>query len=94
MALQKNIAMNTGVVANYHKIRTLNINAVTKNGSCLVSTYLNHQARLDDKKEIEFKSYSIPANILSGIDITSVDARVATYNYLKTLTYFNGAEDV
>ena len=94
MALQKDLELSTGVVANYHRICDPKINAIDGSGTVLVKLYLNQAARLANKKECSSKLYKLPLGIFSTLNLANTDARSLAYSYIKSLPEYNGAIDV
>ena len=95
MALQKSIEYkNTGINVEYHKAVNPNIDAITKGGNVRVDIYKDAAARAANKNPVSNKSYVIPANTFSTLDLETQDARDLVYTYLKTLPEYNGAVDV
>jgi len=64
-------------------VRTLNIGG-----------FIDAAARAANKNPVSNKSYVIPANTFSTLDLETQDARDLVYTYLKTLPGYNGAVDV
>lgn len=94
MALQKTFTTNQGVEYNYHKALKPNIKTEDNSGSVIVVSYLNHQARIDDLKEIERNSYNLPSGFFDNLNLATTDPRDSVYLYLKTLPVFTGAIDI
>lgn len=91
MALKKAIKQTDGVVTNYHRILFLQQN-VNRHNSIAVLSYVDEEAREDEKESILVQpyakavTYETPYNENMTIE--------TAYEYLKTLSKFEGAEDV
>lgn len=94
MALQKDLVLATGVVANYHKVSNPEIKTSNGAANVNVKVFLNNQARIANKVECFNKTYKIPAGTFTSINLATTDPRDLVYNYLKTLPEYAGAIDV
>ena len=95
MALQKSIEFKgTGINIEYHKAVNPKIDAITKGGSVRVDVYKDASARAANKNPVSNKSYVIPINTFSTLDLETQDARDLVYTYLKTLPEYQGALDL
>lgn len=91
MALYKKIRMRDGVTTSYHRILYLT-KTINRQNSIAVLSYVDEQARDDEKEDVLEKPYrkGITYETDYDEDMTIEDA----YAYLKTLPEFEGAEDV
>ena len=86
MALQKDIALKSGVTGNYNKISMLIYNAATKKSTIVVDTYKDAATRvLAGSLPLDSKRYTAT---LATTDLA------AAYTYLKTQANFTGAANV
>ena len=91
MALFKEIRQSDGVTTNYHRILSIT-KTVNRQNSVAVLSYVDGQARSDEKESILAQPYSKSITYETSYD----DAMTAetAYIWLKTLPEFEGAEDV
>ena len=94
MALKKQIELDNGVTVNYHRI--VSINKITNVSNIIeVASYTNQDKREEEKEAIEngteMNVFINTQYINSEYDETSTIEN--TYEYLKTLEKFSGAED-
>lgn len=90
MALSKSIRQSDGVTTNYHRIMALDITTNRQN-SIVVFSYVDKESREDEvntdatpyRKSVTYETEYCPT---MSIDMA--------YEYLKTLTIFEGAIDV
>lgn len=90
MAIRKDIIQSDGVVTSYHRILFVQT-TVNRQTSIAVISYISDEAREMEKESTEVQPYcrSITYETEYSESMTIEDA----YNYLKTLTPFEGAED-
>ena len=90
MALRKDITQMDGIVTSYHRIAFTQITTNRQN-SITVFSYINEDARDEEKEEIVVQPYCQSKTYETGYDQTmTIDS---AYEYLKTLPEFEGAED-
>lgn len=90
MALRKDIIQMDGIVTSYHRIAFMQITTNRQN-SITVFSYINEDARDEEKEEIVVQPYCQSTTYETGYNQTmTVDS---AYEYLKTLPEFEGAED-
>lgn len=96
MALQKDIETPTGAIANYWKIVKADFNY--RGNSCVVSLagFLNEQARLDNKPQLQVKKFVVPVADSDQATLTFETVREYLYQYIKGIPdgEFSDAEDV
>lgn len=92
MALQKNITLDTGYEANYHKISGVDLSI----GQINISLYKDFSARTEGKSCLRGTSVSIPMSLLSeeNLKIEGNSPVKIAYDYLKTTDEFSGSYDV
>lgn len=101
MALLKKIELNNGVIVNYHRI--VSINKITNNCNIIeIASYPNEKQRQKELVAIQKgkeTGEAVTMNIF--IDTTFISKEYLenetitdTYEYLKTIEKFNGAEDI
>lgn len=100
MALSKTVSTAFGVNATYWKIDTLVCNRVVDTASVVVSGYLDQNARNSGAAPLicnthnmgstDYAAYFAPA----VLDVVDVNVFQQTYDWLKTLDFFQGATDV
>lgn len=94
MALKKQIELENGVTVNYHRI--VSINKITNVSNIIeVASYTNQAKREEEKEAIE---NSIEMNVFINTQYinSEYDEKSTienTYEYIKTLEKFSGAED-
>lgn len=91
MALYKEIRQSDGVVTNYHRILSVT-QTVNRQNSIAVLSYVDAEARNDEKESILSQPYSKSITYETTYDDT-MTAETA-YDWLKTLPQFEGAEDI
>lgn len=87
MALKKDIELNTGVIASYHMISSINKNYDISRGyeySVGIETYLNEQARVNGKACIERSTEIVP----------TADSLPEIYALLKQTEKYKNSEDL
>ena len=95
MALKKEIELDNGVVTNYHRI--VSINKITNISNIIeVASYTNEQKREEEKEAIE---NGTEMNVFINTEYINAkyDENITieeTYEYLKTLDKYKGAEDI
>ena len=91
MALYKEIKQSDGVTTNYHRILYMT-HTVNRQNSIVVLSYVDGDARAIDADSIDVQPYRKMLTYETSYDegMTITDA----YNYLKTLSQFESAEDV
>ena len=95
MALKKEIELDNGVITNYHRI--VSINKVTNITNVIeVASYTNEQKREEEKEAIE---KGLEMNIFINTEYINAEYNETitieeTYEYLKTLDKYKGAEDI
>lgn len=94
MALSKSIELDNGVVVKYHRITSLNI--ITNIHNVVeISSYTNESKRRSELEAIQTGGESNVFLYTTFMDVPyNQEATVeSTYEYLKTLPIFEGAED-
>ena len=91
MALYKPIKQDDGVITNYHRILYSQI-TTNKQNSIAVISYIDNEARDNEKENVIAKPYS--KAITYEIDYDENMTIENAYNYLKTLPEFEGATDI
>lgn len=91
MALYKPIKQDDGVITNYHRILYSQI-TTNKQNSIAVISYIDNEARDNEKENIIAKPYSKAITYETEYDETMTIEKA--YNYLKTLPEFEGATDI
>lgn len=91
MALFKSIRQDDGVTTNYHRILYIT-KTVNRQNSIAVLSYVDETARVDEQGSVLAQPYvkSITYETAYDDSMTVEDA----YGYLKTLSKFEGAEDI
>ena len=95
MALNKEIELDNGVITNYHRI--VSINKITNISNVIeVASYTSEGKRAEEKAAIE---NGTEMNVFTNTEYISAeyDENITieeTYEYLKTLDKYNGAEDI
>lgn len=89
MALQKDITLETGAIANYWRIGRIFIDYNLKKITCYLELYVSKEARDDEKAPIYFSE--MEADISLSV---SGDIRQTIYNSLKVIPEFENAVDV
>ena len=95
MGLLKHIELDNGVIANYHRVTSVNV--VTNIQNVIEVTSYTSKEKRDE--EIDAIANKTPMNVYINTRFLVVDydqnMTVETaYEYLKTLPEFKGAEDV
>ena len=91
MALHKPIKQDDGVITNYHRILYSQI-TTNKQNSIAVISYIDNEARDNEKENIIAKPYSKAITYETDYDENMTIE--SAYNYLKTLPEFEGATDI
>ena len=91
MALYKDICQEDGVTTSYHRILQL-IQTVNQRVSIAVLSYVNEDARTNEKESILMQPYS--KNITYELAYDESMTVASAYEYLKTLPQFEGATDI
>ena len=91
MALYKPVKQDDGVITNYHRILYSQI-TTNKQNSIAVISYIDNEARDNEKENVIAKPYS--KAITYEIDYDENMTIKSAYNYLKTLSEFEGATDI
>ena len=97
MALKKDIMLENGILVNYHRV--VSVNNITNQTSIIeVASYLNEEQRNKEKEWYESKNEGdmrvfISTKYYSKEYDKNLNVDNA-YDYLKTLTEFEDAEDV
>lgn len=91
MAIYKSIRQGDGVVTNYHRILYI-MQTVNRQNSIAVLSYVDDESRTDEKDGTIAQPYqkSVTYELPYDPNMTIADA----YQWLKTLSQFEGAEDV
>ena len=95
MALRKEIELDNGVTTNYHRI--VSINKITNVSNIIeLASYTNEQKRKEEKEAIENRT---EMNVFINTEYISAEYNENitiedTYEYLKTLDKYKGAEDI
>lgn len=95
MALGKAIELSNGVVVNYHRITSLNIITNVQN-VVEVSSYTSEAKRKDEQEALskdEITDVFVHTMVLNVPYDQSATVE-NTYEHLKTLPLFEGAEDI
>ena len=91
MALQKSIKQDDGVITNYHRILYSQI-TTNKQNSIAVISYIDNEARDNEKENVIAKPYSKAITYETEYDETMTIEKA--YEYLKTLPEFKDAKDI
>ena len=91
MALYKPIKQDDGVITNYHRILYSQI-TTNKQNSIAVISYIDNEARDNEKENVIAKPYSKAITYETEYDETMTIEKA--YEYLKTLPEFEGATDI
>lgn len=91
MALYKAIKQDDGVTTNYHRILFVQT-TVNRQNSIAVLSYVDSDVREDEKEHIMLQPYQKSITYETAYDPTMTIEKA--YEYLKTLSEFDGAEDV
>ncbi len=91
MALRKEIRQPDGVTTNYHRILFLKA-TVNRQNSIAVLSYVDEEAREDEKSNIIAQPYCASNTYETTYDETM--NIVTAYEFLKTLSDFEGAIDI
>lgn len=91
MALKKSIRQRDGVTTSYHRIMFLQ-QTVNRQNSIAVLSYVDEEARKAEKDNIIEQPYKISVTYETDYDENMTVE--SAYEYLKTLSEFEGAEDV
>lgn len=91
MALYKPIRQDDGVTTSYHRILYIT-STVNKQNSIAVLSYVNSDARDDEKNSAASQLYQRAVTYETSYDENMNAAKA--YEYLKTLPAFSSAEDV
>lgn len=96
MALQKDIALDNGIVLNYHRVICIT-NITNQNTIIEVASYVNEEQRLKEQQWYENEDRG-DMNVFINTSVHSKaydkDLNVdKAYEYLKTLDKFEDAED-
>lgn len=91
MALCKSICQEDGVTTSYHRILYL-MQTVNRQNSIVVVSYVNEEARSNEKDNIMTQPYQ--KSITYEVPYDETMTIESAYTYLKTLPQFEGAEDV
>ena len=95
MALKKEIELDNGVITSYHRI--VSINKITNVSNLIeLASYTNESKREEEKDAIK---NGTEMNIFINTEYITAeyDENITieeTYEYLKTLDKYNGAEDI
>ena len=90
MALYKKVTQRDGVETNYHRIAFMQITP-NKQNSIVVLSYTDQQARAGEKESVDFNPYKTSKTYETDYDDSMTTEKA--YNYLKTLSDFEGAGD-
>lgn len=102
MAIKKQITADNGVVTEYHRIALLSID-VNQQNTILIHSYISEAGRQIEKDYAAGLYSDVEAGMMN---FPYVDAQYITtdynpdmnvsgaYNFIKTLSKFDGAEDV
>jgi hypothetical protein len=91
MALTLSHTLDSGVTGDYWRITKMEIDYPTNSVQTFVGLYLSSEARHDAKQPLTVRFEQIfldPGALASG-----TDPRVAVYDALKALPFFEGAQD-
>ena len=95
MALYKEIALNNGVVLNYHKISSVRISPIDAEQG--YELYIFVDSYVSQSKRAESLGYTVESNgydaTVSKDIIESTPIFTVAYDVLKTLEVFEGALD-
>ena len=91
MALYKDIRQDDGVTTSYHRI-LLMTQTVNKQNSIAVLSYVDEDARNDEKESVIAQPYCKSITYETSYDETMTIP--TAYEWLKTLPQFEGATDV
>jgi hypothetical protein len=91
MALYKPIRQDDGVTTNYHRILFIT-KTVNRQNSIAVLSYVDEEARGDEKESIIAQPYSKSITYETAYDDSMTVS--SAYDFLKTLPQFDGAENV
>ena len=95
MALKKEIELDNGVITNYHRI--VSINKITNISNLIeIASYVNESKREEEKDAIKNE---IEMNIFINTEYINAEYNEnitieETYEYLKTLDKYKGAENI
>nr|DAH20495.1 MAG TPA: hypothetical protein [Caudoviricetes sp.] len=89
MALYKEIIQDDGVATNYHRILYIQ-SMINSHNSIAVASYINKEGRERENTEKQPYKKAITYEKSYQENMTNEEA----YAYLKTLSEFEGAEDV
>lgn len=91
MALFKNIKQDDGVTTSYHRILCVT-KTVNRQNSISIISYVDDEARENDKEPNLAQPYTKCVTYETTYDDTMTVADA--YEWLKTLSIFEGSEDV
>lgn len=91
MALYKEIRQNDGVTTKYHRILFLQT-TVNRQNSIAVLSYVDNNARTDEKESIIAQPYVKSITYETAYDESMTIEKA--YAYLKTRPEFEGATDI
>lgn len=91
MALYKEIKQSDGVTTSYHRILYMT-QTVNQQNSIVVLSYVDDESRAIETNSIEVQPYCKSVTYETSYDESMTIT--GAYDYLKTLSQFEGAEDV
>lgn len=91
MALKKDIRQNDGVTTSYHRILFLQ-QTVNRQNSIAVLSYVDEEAREGEINNTIEQPYKISKTYETGYSEEMTVEKA--YEYLKSLSEFEGAEDI
>lgn len=93
MALEKNIALDSGVTATYHKIMKVELNQIEDITKIQIGYYLDAASAAAGKDPLKTEWITKPTAI-TLVEMGVSNPVALSYTFLKTLAEFDAASDV
>lgn len=94
MALKKTLELESGVVGDYWKIKTISIDFSTEIARAALHLYINQEARLAGKAYVHTIAINVSSPDFKGSSLSDKSPLITAYELIKQLPEFELAEDV